>query len=183
MTPEYPKLFEYGIQLERSDVRVHVSVATRRLYIFPTMKAQKLLEDRGEEFREVHAFQEGVTYATARGRLVPCDQMPDLRIVQIACLPEEWWNTRFRVELSTKTKGTRACKLVEWALKKGHIPVFFDNIQEPSDVKVQRDGIDIFIWAKLRIQVKCDWSAGPKEWGGSGNLFLQQAEVNPRRRY
>lgn len=182
MPEPQPKLYDYGIQLERSDVRVHVSPATQRLYVFPTAKAQKLLEDRGDEFPEVPAFQRDVPYPTARGKLVPCDQIPDLRTI---CLPvaDEWWEKEFRAELCTKTKGTRACKLVELALKRGYIPLFFADVREATDVKLQRDGVDIFLWASLRIQVKCDWSAGPRELGGSGNLFLQQAELNPRKRY
>ena len=176
----HPKLFEHGLQLERSDVRVHVSVATRRLYVFQTAAAQKLLEDRGDEFKERHAYQQDVEYATARGKLVPCCEMPTLRIV---ALTEDYWWADFSPRHKPSTKGFAAARLVERALHEGWIPLPYSLAAESKDLKVQRDGIDILLWNHHRIQVKCDWDAGPKAWGGTGNLFLQEAELNPRKRY
>ena len=42
---------------------------------------------------------------------------------------------------------------------------------------------DLLVTASLRIQVKCDYRGGPRELGGSGNLFLQTHECNPLRRH
>jgi hypothetical protein len=179
MTPE-PRLIEYGIQLERSDVRVHVSPATRRLFVFQTAAAQKLLEERGGEFKKREAYQPDVEYATAKGWLVPCSQMPTLRTVAIT--PDDWWS-KFKPEHKTSTKGQEAARLVERALREGRIPLPYILIIEPKDVKVQRSGADILVWGHHRIQVKCDWLAGPVELGGSGNLFLQYSELNPRKRH
>jgi len=175
-----PKLFEYGIQLERSDIRVHVSPATQRLYVFQTAAAQKLLEERGAEFKNRDGYQQDVEYATARGKLVPCAQMPTLRIVTLTA--DHWWE-KFNPEHKPSTKGFMAARLVERALYEGWIPLPYVLAVESKDLRVQRSGIDILLWGHHRIQVKCDWYAGPVAHGGTGNLFLQEAEVNPRRRY
>jgi len=177
-----PKLFDTPIQLERSDVRMHVSPATKRVLIFRTADAQKLLENFRAEFPEVRAFQDGVSYATARGMLVPCDRMPNLRILDPK-LPDDCWARGFRPDHNTTTKGRRAADLVLWLLDKGRIPLWFRKSDEPDDMNVQRKGTDIVIWARIRIQVKCDWEAGPVNLGGSGNIFLQTAELNPLKRY
>jgi hypothetical protein len=186
MTPQR-KLFNYGIREERSDVRVHVSPVTQRLYVFPTADVQKLLNERGEEFREVPAYQDGIDYATATGLLVPWNQIPNIRVVRV---PKEWWaDGYFQAHHTTTTKGQRAVQLVTRGLEEGYIPLpfngkgAFNGITEPTNVVVQRDGSDVIVCGRLRIQVKCDWLAGPKELNGSGHIFLQLTELNPRKRY
>lgn len=175
-----PKLFEHPIQLERSDIRIHVSPATRRLYVFQTAAAQKLLEERGDEFPDRMAYQADVDFATARGKPIPCGQMPTLRVVKLAA--EDWW-AEFAAAHTTSKKGVAAARLVERALREGWIPLPYDLVVETKDLKLQRSGLDIQVWAHHRIQVKCDWKAGSIAHGGSGNLFLQQAELNPKGRY
>ena len=175
-----PKLFEYGIQLERSDIRVHVSPATRRLYVFPTADAQRLLDERGADYPEVRARQPGVDYVTALGRLVPCTDVPRLQIVHLDTCA--WWE-KFRPEHATTTKGRMAVDVVCWALRQGRLPLWVNDARESENVSLQRSGVDVLLTARFRIQVKCDWTAGPVEWGGSGNLFLQHAEANPKRRH
>ena len=179
MEPQ-PKLFEYGIQIERSDIRIHVSPATRRLYVFKTAEAQMLLTIRGADYPSVFAFQPGVRHATAEGKLVPVEDIPDLRTVDLS--NESWW-VKFKPLDSTVTKGRKAVAVTLWALRKARIPLWINSVQESSNVDLQRKGADILLWARLRIQVKCDWTAGPVECGGSGNIFLQQAEINPLRRH
>jgi len=76
-----------------------------------------------------------------------------------------------------------AARRVERALDGGCIALQFAVAVESKELRVQRSGIDILLWGHHRIQVKCDWYAGPVAHGGTGNLFLQEAEVNPRRRY
>jgi hypothetical protein len=175
-----PKLFEYGIQLERSDIRVHVSPSTRRLYVFPTAEAQRLLDQRGADFPAVTATQPGVEYVTAIGKLVPCNDMP---LLQVVTLDHYAWWQKFKPTYATSTKGRMAVSIVLWALRNGRLPLWIRDARESASCKVQRSGTDILIWARFRIQVKCDWSAGPVEWGGSGNIFLQEAELNPLKRH
>lgn len=177
---EPQQLFDYGIQLERSDIRIHVSFDTRRLYVFQTAAAQKLLEERGGEFAKRPAYQADVPYPTAIGWLVPCNQMPTLRVVLLS--GDDWWES-FDPAHDTSRKGARAAELVERALREGLVPLPFGMASAPQDTLVQRKGVDIFTWGHWRIQVKCDWIAGPVAYGGSGNLFLQEKECNPKKRY
>jgi hypothetical protein len=174
------QLIEYGIQLERSDVRIHVGVQTRRLYVFQTAAAQKLLQEHRKDFKERPGFQQDVEYATSNGILVPCYRMPTLRHVLLAS--DDWWK-KFNPLHTPSEKGRMAARLAQRALKEGYVPLPFALVIESKDLKIQRSGADILLWGHLRIQVKCDWEAGPKAWGGSGNLFLQVAEINPLKRY
>ena len=178
---QQPKLFPYGIQLERSDIRVHVAPATRRLYVFKTAEAQRLLSERGADFAIASARQPGVPYVTALGALVPYDAIPDLRIVE---LPETrpWWD-KFKPEHSTSDKGRMAVAVVLWALRHAWVPLWWSAATESESHSLQRTGTDILLYGRWRIQIKCDWPAGPVELGGSGNLFFQQAELNPRKRH
>ena len=57
------------------------------------------------------------------------------------------------------------------------------DAEECSNIALQRGGVDLLLTAQFKIQVKCDWIAGPKELGGKGNLFIQDAELNPKKRY
>ena len=180
MPQSQPKLFEYGIQLERSDVRVHVSPATCSLYVFSTVIAQKLLDMRGAEFPERSAYQPGIEYVTAIGKLVPCHEMPQLRMVTLK--DYAWWRKFNRTDPTTR-KGRMAVSVACWALRNGYLPLWIPGGTESKSHKLQRSGTDILLWANLRIQVKCDWFAGPVDLGGSGNLFLQQAELNPHKHY
>lgn len=176
----HPKLFEYGIQLERSDIRVHVSPSTKCFYVFPTAAAQALLDERGQDFKEVLAFQPGIEYPTARGRLVPHTAIPKLQVLR---LPDCAWWANFKANDNTSRKGALAVRAVIWALRSGRLPLWVAAASETESVSLQHKGTDILLTHRWRIQVKCDWDAGPKESGGSGNLFLQNAEVNPRRRH
>jgi len=180
MVEQQPKLFEYGIQLEQSDVRVHVSPATRRLYVFPTGRAQDMLNARAKEFREATATQPGVAYATARGFLIPWKQIPELRIVDLS--HKTWWD-RFAYHANTSHKSACAVQVVQCALEHGYLPLWFKAAAETEHVTLQIKGADIVLFARTVIQVKCDWSAGPVEFGGTGNIFFQTAELNPLRRH
>ena len=55
------------------------------------------------------------------------------------------------------------------------------NIALIDDKNMQIRGTDILIQSKLCLQVKCDYLAGERQFGGTGNIFLQTAECNPRR--
>lgn len=177
----YPKLFNYGIFEEQSDIiRAHVSPATRRVYVFRTVEAQALLQASPAKYPKVDAMQPGVSYRTGRGYLVPPEDIPNLRVVDLH--GEEWWD-RFRFTFDTTKKGKYAVKVVVWMLKNGRFPLWIQNASESNCIRTQRGGTDIVLWAHKRIQVKCDWQAGPKELGGSGSLFLQTEEANPLGKY
>jgi hypothetical protein len=79
---------------------------------------------------------------------------------------------------STGTKGQKAVYVVHEMLKRGLIPIK-QNIETITEQDMQISGTDIIVHSNIRIQVKCDWKAGTKELGGTGNLFIQTAECNP----
>lgn len=174
------ELFEHGIGGEQSDIRIHVSGATRRLFIFQTAAAQEFLKKNGNKFKERLACQPDVQYATAKGTIVPCHEMPTLRVVELSA--DDWWE-KFHPDLTTSEKGFRAARLVERALREGLVPLPYLFVTESKNLNVQRSGTDIQVWGYHRIQVKCDWKAGPKAWGGTGHFYIQNAERNPRKRY
>ena len=53
------------------------------------------------------------------------------------------------------------------------------SVAQVPEVDMQLNGSDLEIMHAKSIQVKCDWNAGHKELGGTGNLFLQVEECNP----
>lgn len=116
------------------------------------------------------------------GYLVPPSDIP-------GCIPiaTRWMNdyVNFQETDSTTMKGDKAVKIV---MKMIHIGWFALPVMalEVSDYILQREGLDVLVAGKWRIQVKCDYTGGepaqikPRV---SGNLFLQIAERNPLRRY
>ncbi len=86
------------------------------------------------------------------------------------------WET-FTPELTTSQKGKLAVRVVCYLMKVGRFPLWI-NAEESQDREVQISGADIVVCCNRRVQVKCDYYAGPRP--GTGNLFLQKAECNPR---
>jgi hypothetical protein len=168
-------LFEYGIQTENSDIRCHVSPGTQLIFIFRT-QAALALDLNQYPLRE--ATQPGVNYATSVGRLVPLDDIPDLRTCKWTSHP--WWMA-FSPDDPPNVKGEKAVRVAEHLLRMGRFPLWIPDATESTDPNIQRSGTDILLCGGWKIQVKCDYFAGPKKRGGTGNLFLQIAEINPLR--
>ena len=76
----------------------------------------------------------------------------------------------------TSDKGNRAKEVTKVAILCEWIP-FGGKVKEITDLPNQILGIDLMS-GPIKIQVKCDFEGGPKELGGTGNLFLQIAERN-----
>lgn len=62
-------------------------------------------------------------------------------------------------------------------MKIGRFPFWIDA-KEDERQGVQIKGTDVVVFCNQRIQVKCDYKAGPKP-EGTGNVFLQKSESNP----
>jgi len=164
-------LVEYGIREERSDIRAHVSPGTQRVYVFKTADMVLLVDEN--EYRCVPAYQPGVEGPTAEGLLVPVDDVPDLRTLNWAGAP---WADFIETDTTTQ-KGAMAVDIVKALMQMGRFPLWVDG-HTPS-TKMDIEGTDIIVCGQWRIQVKCDWSAGRKKDGGSGNLYIQLKERNP----
>ena len=175
-----PIMVSYGIHTEQSDLRVHVCVNAGKAYVYPTRYGVEAVNTGN--FRQVKAFQRGVTYATAEGFLVPPSKI-------YGCLPIKaaWAIQRIGgidQESDTSTRGRKAVEVVALLLKYGFFPMWAspDVIE---DLDLQISGIDIVVRQTARIQVKCDFEGGePVQYSPkvTGNLFLQVAELNPLKK-
>lgn len=172
-----PTLYEYGIQTEASDIRAHVAPHCRIILAFRTDLAIDLIEHRA--YRTAFASQPNVVGPTAEGWIVPVADIPDIRILRWRGHP--WWNI-FDENASTTHKGESAVWVVKKLLEMGRFPLWGSS-KAQNHFQVQIEGTDILLAGAWRIQVKCDYRAGPKSEGGTGNLFLQRSERNPLKRH
>ena len=166
------ELFNYGIQTEESDLRAHVSIVSNKVYVFPTKPAIELCKTGN--YPSKLAWQPGVSYPTARGFVIPWNDIPFIVPVnaEIPILIQ-----KFKEIDSTTVKGKKATNEVAWLLRRGWFPLMGAVPKEPTEMEAQVKGIDLIVSGIWKIQVKCDWKAGE---GGSGNLYLQIAERNPK---
>lgn len=176
-------LVEYGIQTEKSDLRAHVCVNARQVYVYPTKKGLEAIATGN--FRKAPATQPGAAFVTAEGFLVPPSAI-------WGCIPI---NAGWAMELagivrfsdSTTRKGEWAVTVVRHLLSRGWFPMWgASEVIDQLDIQVK--GIDVIVTSKARIQVKCDYDGGAPPRPGrqgervTGNLFLQVAECNPFQR-
>lgn len=174
--PANTKLIDYGIQNDRSHYRAHVAYLVQYVYIFPTESGRLALERN--TYREASVTTAGIE--TAKGFPVPISHIERLQEVLI---PRDVYD-RFSIEnyMSTGEKGRRATYIVADMLRSGLIalPV---NVNLAESKALQISGTDILIASQLHIQVKCDYRGGNRQYGGTGNLFIQTSECNPFRQY
>lgn len=168
-----PTLFNYGIRTENSDVRAHVCVLARKVYAFRTRDGVNLL-DTGKYCLKP-AYQPGVVGRTALGAPIPIKDFPDLRVIKLPCW--ERWND-FSETDRTSEKGRLAVQIIVDLLARGGFPLWV--IASDDDRKgIQIKGTDIVVFARQKIQVKCDYKGGEGHTSCTGNLFIQTAERNP----
>lgn len=175
-------LAEYGIQTEKSDIRVHVCPRIKRVYVYPTSAGLDAVNSGRYEKRP--AYQPGYIGKTAEGFLVPPDEIAFCAEIKIR--GAVWEKVDIRKEESTSVKGEKAVRIVKGMLKHGLCPIPTPN-QEVKEYEMQISGADILVRKgerqEVKIQVKCDYEGGCKKIGGTGNLFLQTAEINPLGMY
>jgi hypothetical protein len=169
MTPE---LFPHGIFEENSDVRAHVSVLEKIIYVFPTRNGINAIKVHDPVLKS--AGQPGVDGPTATGWLVRPDWIEDIRKVKF--LSWERWG-EFNEDLPTNKKGKLAVECVIEIMRRGRFPFWIDATEDQRE-NIQISGTDILVFCKKRVQVKCDYPIGK-----TGNLFLQKAERNPLKRH
>lgn len=165
-------LSEYGIHTELSDIRAHVSVVNQSVYVFKTKAGVHAIHEHTPPVR--YASQAGVNGITAEGWLVRPEWINGLQTLKPKLF--EW--SKFQPSLSTSQKGALAVEVVFYLIRVGRFPLWADA-EEEKETGMQLKGSDIIVTCNRRIQVKCDYYSGPKP--GTGNLFLQRAECNPRR--
>ena len=165
------ELFEYGIQTEASDIRAHVSIVNKTIYVFQTRNGIKSIEKFKPEIRP--AYQPGVIGKTAEGWLVKVEWIDDLRRLKF----DSWdWNG-YHDKMSTTNKGAWAVSCVLKSMRLGKFPFWVDTTESDRE-NVQMKGTDILVFCRKKVQVKCDAKCGDLPLG-TGNLFLQRSERNP----
>lgn len=169
-------LTNYGIEQERTDIRIHVCVRVKRLYVYSREAA--LLAIRTHQYAIKSAYQDGMK--TAEGYAVPWNDIADCREVW---LHGSYWRVNpIRDDMSTTEKGAAAAHIVSRALQGGYVPLPM-QVLEVTDRATQIDGVDLVTRCALRLQVKCDFHGGERKFGGTGNLFIQLSEANPYQRH
>ena len=171
------KLVDYGIHNEGSDIRAHVCVVAKTVYVYPTIEGVSVVQSGTYQKRTVKTG----AFVTAEGYLVPPSKIRRCLPVNVKSLFD-----KYAIDFTDtqSVKGKRAVDIVLHMLKIGYFP-FFVATDEVKDEMLQIQGTDIYVNAKMKIQVKCDFEGGePKKPGErgdrvTGNLFLQIAECNP----
>jgi len=177
MTSGNKQLIKYGIEewVETVDMMFHVSVVTKRVFSYEPGKALQTI--LAGDFQQVIVRTGNVI--TARGYLVPPSAI-------------EGWGTVIPVRIfheadfkqydNTTVKGKKAEQVVREMLRGGQLSLNLSVIIV-TDEELQLDGLDLIPKQALNMQGKCDWKAGPRELGGTGNLFIQTDECNPLKLY
>jgi len=173
-------LVDYGIQTEESDFHIHVGYKTQHIYIFSTKQALLTITQGDYPCKSVYTYIPELheSIVTAKGYPVPIYDIPGIKEIKI---PDDLYHQfpiSRNVRMSTGEKGKRAVSIVKEMLKRQliNLPV---GITEISEKTMQIQGTDIIITTRLKLQIKCDWLAGMKDFGGSGNVYLQVQECNP----
>lgn len=170
------ELVEYGIHTEASDVRAHVSVVNKTIYVFQTPYGVEAIRRYGPEIRA--ASQDDVDGVTAEGWIVRIEWIEDLR--RLKFYSWDGWS-EFDLTRTTTEKGQLAVRCVLAIMRCGRFP-FWVHATEDERKDIQVSGADIVVSCGARVQVKCDYRGGDKPLG-TGNLFLQKSERNPLRRH
>ena len=166
-------LYEYGIFQYDSGYCIHVGFVTQMLFVYETETMRDAINNNRYMIRP--AYQGSIK--TAEGYLVPSNS-EFITPVDLPPMKEEYKDR----DADTSTKGKRALNVVSWCLKDGRIPFRF-HVDEITDKEMQIKGNDVIALGSFSIQVKADFLAGPKDKGGSGNLFVQVRESNPHKKY
>ena len=174
------RLHEHGIETEDSDIRAHVSVVHKAVYVFRTVDAIEAI--KGERYiKKAPATQPGVNgKTTAMGYVMPVSNIWGEGVRKVAFESPGWYKFTDKDTLSTSKKGKLAVSCVRGAMNRGLFPFWLDA-EDSKDKAVQIAGTDLIVTLRFRIQVKCDWDCGEKP-EGTGNLFLQYAESNPLKK-
>lgn len=168
------KLVEYGIQTEQSDLRAHVCVLAKNVYVYRTADGVGMVQSG--KYTTKPTYTRGIL--TAKGCVVPANSIPGVEVIAI---PQSWLDKlAFSEADSPTTKGEKAIKVVKGLLNKGMFPLLPLTIAEVEDKQMQIQGTDIQISLemKVKIQVKCDYRGGVGP-NCTGNLYLQTSECNP----
>lgn len=156
-------LVPHGIRDERSNIRIHVGYANRKVYIFPTKEACQAVENKIGKV--VRARQPGYEKETSVGRAVPMSAFHSLREYDI---PDELVAKYGEKPSGLDERGRIAQETVA---------IMFPNMRRAGREE-DLVGIDFVTPMGNLVQVKYDWACGPKP-NGTGNFYIEEEEHNP----
>jgi len=169
------KLVEHGIQTEHSDIRAHVAVIAKTVYMFKTENGVKAI-NKGQYKRVPVKTGEIVT---AEGYLVPPG---DIEGIELHRIPDDILKEiDFRPWDNPSTLGRKAERTIKIMINRKLILIPSEYI-EIDEEDMQMGGSDGILQPQ-EIEVKCDYRGGHREYGGTGNLFLQVSECNPLKQH
>jgi len=172
------ELVDYGIGNDKSDFRIHVGYKTQHIFVFPTEEGRKALEETsGIRLKNIQIGK----ITTAQGYPVPISSIKDIQEILIPIDIYKKYQIHQKND-DTSIKGIKAIEISVEMLKRGLIKLPL-NISTIGEKDLQIKGQDIIVCSKVIIQVKCDFLAGNKNYGGTGNIFLQIKECNPYKKY
>jgi hypothetical protein len=172
-------LVPYGIFDDKADMRFHVSVVTRTVFVFEPVNALAAIEARSYPLVFAKTKDEtGEDIVTGQGYLIPPGDINGCRSVPI---PFHLFDQiGFDSQDGSTAKGAKAERLVLWMIDAGFISTVIRKVAV-TERELQVSGADV-IMARV-LQIKLDWKAGSRQLGGSGHLFIQTAECNPQQQY
>lgn len=172
------RLVQHGILNEQSDIRAHVCVNSKTVWVFKTQAAVEAVKSGKWKSRDVFTPVNGKRVVTAKGCPVP----PGAIVGAIAVPADDVIaKADFRDTDDNSTKGRKAAQVVADLLAQGRFPLW--GIYQPvTEKQMQVKGVDIHVHLDTHIEVKADIRGGVGE-GTTGNLFLQYAECNPYKLY
>lgn len=174
MNPGNTNLVRHGIAEDESDYRLHVGIASGKVYIFPTEAGVAVL-DNGKQYHQFSVSQPDVKVVTGKGYKVPWQDIDGCQELDI---PADLMEILRKINKTTSPskKGRAAVWTAKEMLKRGLVPVALST-REITEHDMQVRGKDLIITSRLSIQVKCDW------WATRYGLALQTHECNPLGRY
>lgn len=174
------KLYDHGIETEDSDIRAHVSVVNKAVYVFRTIDAIEAIKDE-RYIKKAPATQQGVDgLVTAMGYVMPINKIWGEGVRKVEFESPGWYKFTNKDKMDVSKKGRLAVACVRGAMRRGIFPFWLDA-EDSKDRHVQIAGTDLIVTSNHRIQVKCDWDCGEKP-NGTGNVYLQYAEANPLKK-
>ncbi len=153
------RLVRNGIEQEKADLRFHVSVITRHVFVFEPKYALEAIES--------HNYKQKPAYTgdliTAKGYLVPPRDIKKIRWYRI---PDDIFaEAYFKENASTSIKGKKAEIVVNQMIERGIISTAL-KVVHVGDKEMQFNGEDLISLRAESLSIKCDWRSGPKRWGG-----------------
>jgi len=181
-------LANYGIHTEQADLRLHVCVLARKVYVFEPSAALAAVSRRATTDQAGHKTVYTAGILTATGYAIPVAEIDPVYPINV---PAGWLNHDLRSnapivihrDMDTSTKGARAERLVMRMWLHGYLSGWIRplSLQQITAQRDQLKGKDFQAIAPS-IQVKCDYAGGQGP-DCTGNLFIQLSEVNPFKRF